>query len=195
MAVVDAVHEAGSYIFLQLWALGRSADPDRKKQDGTGDVVSSSAVPQEGGPVPRALFENEIQQYIRDYAMAARNAVEAAGFDGTELRGGNGSLIDRFTQDCVNRREDRWGGIFEDRSRFAVEVTRGVCDAVGSNRVGFRITPFGTYNSMGMKDAVPQFSHLFQELENLSLACCHFVEVSDCWTGRCGTRRVAESSD
>jgi NADPH2 dehydrogenase len=175
-AVVDAVHGAGSFIFLQLWALGRSADPEIKRQDGTGDVVSSSAVPQEGGVVPRAMTEDEIWQYVRDYATAAENAVEVAGFDGVELHGGNGSLIDQFTQDVVNKREDQWGGSVENRSRFALEITKAVCAAVGSDRVGFRVSPWSTYNSMGTANAVEQFSHLLQGLKNLRIAYIHLVE-------------------
>ena len=81
--VVDAVHKAGSYIFLQLWALGRTANPKIMTEEGSGDVVSSSAVPEkEDGPVPRPLSEEEIQGFIQDYATAAKNAVDGAGFDG-----------------------------------------------------------------------------------------------------------------
>lgn len=174
--IVDSVHEAGSHIYLQLWALGRSADPACKARDGTGDVVSSSAVPQEGGPVPRAMTEEEIWTYVSDYATAAEVAVKIAGFDGVELHGGNNSLIDQFTQDVVNRREDGWGGSVEGRSRFGLEVTAAVCAAIGSDRVGYRISPFSTYQSMGMKDAVPQFCNLLAGLKALGIAYIHLVE-------------------
>lgn len=175
-AVVDEVHRQGSFMYLQLWALGRSADPECKKRDGMGDVVSSSAVPEEGGAVPRALTEEEIWEYVRDYGTAARVAVEEAGFDGVELHGGNGSLIDQFTQDVVNQRTDQWGGSIENRSRFGLEITKAVCEAVGSDRVGFRITPWSTYNSMGMKGAVEQFTDLVRGLKELKLAYLHLVE-------------------
>jgi NADPH2 dehydrogenase len=174
--IVDRVHEAGSYIYLQLWALGRSADPECKARDGTGDVVSSSAVPQEGGPVPRALTEDEIWTYISDYAAAAKTAVEIAGFDGVELHGGNNSLLDQFTQDVVNQRTDGWGGSIPNRSRFGIEVTAAVCAAIGSDRVGYRISPFSTYQSMGMEDAVPQFCDLLAGLKALGIAYVHLVE-------------------
>lgn len=174
--VVKNVHDAGSYIFLQLWALGRSADPEVKRKQDTGDVVSSSEVPEEGGCVPRALTDAEIQQYIRDYANAARTAVEIAGFDGVELHGANGSLIDQFTQDVVNKRTDQWGGSVENRSRFGLEITSAVCAAIGSHRVGFRISPWSTYNSMGMRDAKAQFSHLLRGLKYLNIAYVHLVE-------------------
>lgn len=177
-AVVESVHRAGSYIFLQLWALGRSADPECKKRDGSGDVVSSSPVPmKEDSHVPRPLTHDEIQAYIRDYATAAKTAVEVAGFDGVELHGGNGSLLDQFTQDVVNKRNDTWGGSIENRSRFALEVTKAVCVSVGSNRVGFRVTPWSTYDSMGMQGrTIPQFSHLLQGLKELNIAYLHIVE-------------------
>ncbi|KAK5170091.1 uncharacterized protein LTR77_004675 [Saxophila tyrrhenica] len=175
-AVVGAVHKTGSFMFLQLWALGRSADPECKRRDGTGDVVSSSAVPEEGGAVPRPLTEDEIWHYVRDYATAARVAVEEAGFDGVELHGGNGSLIDQFTQDVANRRTDQWGGSIENRSRFGIEIAKAVCAAVGSERVGFRITPWSTYNSMGMNNATAQFNNLLGGLKELKLAYLHLVE-------------------
>lgn len=176
-AVVESVHRSGSFIFLQLWALGRSADADTKQRDGTGDVVSSSAIPEQDGSVPRAMTEAEIHEYIDEYATAAKTAVLDAGFDGVELHGGNGSLIDQFTQDVVNRRDDRWGGSIENRSRFALEITRAVCAAVGNDRCAFRATPFSTYNSMGMGErTIPQFTHLIDGLRDLKLAYLHLVE-------------------
>ena len=177
-AAVDCVHKAGSYIFLQLWALGRSADPEWKKRQGTGDVVSSSAVPEEGGAVPRALTDEEIWTYIRDYAAAAKTAVDVADFDGVELHGGNGSLIDQFTQDCVNQRNDEWGGSVVNRNRFALEITKAVCEAIGPDRVGFRISPWSTYNSMGMpvEKTKEQFLDLLKGLKALGIAYIHLVE-------------------
>ena len=177
--VVSAVHKQGSFIFLQLWALGRSADPEIKKREGTGDVVSSSAVAEkEGGVVPRALTEEEIWGYVKDYAEAARTAVEVCGFDGVELHGGNASLIDQFTQSCVNQRSDRWGGSVENRSRFALELTNAVCQAVGADRVGFRVSPWSTYQGMGMERTatIEQFSNLLHGLKDLGIAYVHFVE-------------------
>ncbi|KAF2216006.1 hypothetical protein CERZMDRAFT_82067 [Cercospora zeae-maydis SCOH1-5] len=176
--VVSKVHEAGSHIYLQLWALGRSADPDIKQKQGTGDVVSSSAVPMEGGAVPRALTDAEIRQYIEDHAQAARNAVDLAGFDGIELHGGNASLIDQFTQEVVNQRDDDWGGSIEKRSRFALEITKSIASAIGPDRVGFRISPWSTYQSMGMakEKTIAQFSHLLQGLKELEISHLHLVE-------------------
>lgn len=89
--VTDAVHSKGSFIFSQLWALGRQANPKILEKEGAGDLVSASAVPkEEGGPVPRALSEGEIWRFVEEYAQAAKNAVEVAGFDGVEIHGANG---------------------------------------------------------------------------------------------------------
>merc|ERR1711915_754902 len=115
----------GGIIFLQLWALGRTASPDCKKSGGTGDVVSASDLPMsDNSPAPRPMTEEEIQTYIKQYAQAAKNAVEGAGFDGVEIHGANGYLIDQFTQDVSNRRADRWGGSVENRARFASKSAR-----------------------------------------------------------------------
>lgn len=97
--IVDAVHEKGGYIWLQLWALGRAANPEVKTKEGTGDLVSSSdKAMSDNSPKPRPLREDEIQQYVKEYAQAAKNAVQGAGFDGVEIHGANGYLVDQFTQ-------------------------------------------------------------------------------------------------
>ena len=175
--VTDAVHKKGSYIVLQLWALGRTADPETLKKEGIEDgYVSSSAVPlSEGGPTPRPLSTEEIWEYVKEYAQAARNAV-AAGFDAVEIHAANGYLIDQFTQDTSNQRTDEWGGSVENRSRFGLEVAKAVVAAVGSERVGIRLSPFSTFQGMKMKDPHPQFPHLIQGLKELKLAYIHLVE-------------------
>ncbi|KAK3068975.1 Chanoclavine-I aldehyde reductase fgaOx3 [Teratosphaeriaceae sp. CCFEE 6253] len=175
--VVARVHEAGGIIFLQLWALGRAANPDVKKAEGTGDLVSASDVPMsDDSPAPRALTEEEIQQYIRDYATAATNAVQGAGFDGVEIHAANGYLIDQFTQYNSNTRTDAWGGSVEKRARFGVAATKAVVDAVGADKTGIRLSPWSTFQGMKMADPIPQFSHLLRELKPLSLAYVHLVE-------------------
>lgn len=174
--VTDAVHAKGSYIYLQLWALGRVADPTYLKELGDHDLVSASAIPaSEGGAVPRELSESEIQSFINDYAQAARNAV-VAGFDGVEIHGANGYLIDQFIQDISNKRTDGWGGSVEKRARFALEVTRAVVDAIGADRTGIRFSPFSTFQGMRMTDPVPQFSYLARETAKFNLAYVHIVE-------------------
>ena len=145
--VTDAVHAKGSYIFLQLWALGRAADIDvLEKQDPPSPYVSASSVALTGKPkLPRPLTEVEIQDYITAYVKAAGNAVHGAGFDGVEIHAANGYLLDQFLQTVSNNRTDRWGGDEEGRTRFAREVVHAVAEAVGEDRVGLRISPWSTF--------------------------------------------------
>ena len=180
--IVDAVHAKGSYIYLQMWALGRTANQDCLREETGLKVKSSSAVPlldETGGPPPQPeeLTEEEILGLINDYATGAKNAVEGAGFDGVEIHGANGYLVDQFTQDVCNQRTDRWGGSVENRSRFGLEVAKAVSAAVGGDKVGFRISPYNTWQGMGMKDPIPQFTHLVENLKQFKLAYLHIVEA------------------
>lgn len=173
--ITDAVHEKGSFIYCQLWALGRAATEAVLAKAGF-DVVSSSAIPiDESRPTPRALEEDEILQFIEDYARAARNAI-AAGFDGVEIHGANGYLCDQFLQDNCNKRSDKWGGSIENRSRFGVEVAKAVGSAIGPDRLGYRISPWSRFQGMRMVNLEPQFAHLAEQLDKLSLAYLHVVE-------------------
>ncbi|KAK0934769.1 hypothetical protein LTR29_013626 [Friedmanniomyces endolithicus] len=175
--IVDSVHEAGGIIYLQLWALGRAASAEVKTKEGTGDVVSASDVPMaDNSPKPRALSEEEIETYIKAYASAAKNAVEGAGFDGVEVHGANGYIIDQFTQDVSNKRTDRWGGSIENRTRFATAVTQAVVSAVGADKTGIRLSPWSSFQGMKMEDPIPTFSHLLRSLKELKLAYVHLVE-------------------
>ncbi|ROV88295.1 hypothetical protein VMCG_10489 [Cytospora schulzeri] len=175
--VTEAVHEKKSFIYLQLWALGRVASEAELKKDVGPDakVISSGDVPAEGGVKPTPLTEEGIQWYIQQYAQAAKNAIEA-GFDGVEIHGANGYLVDQFIQDTSNNRTDKWGGSIENRARFALEVTKAVTEAVGSDRTGIRLSPFSDFQGMKMADPVPQFSYLARELKKYDLAYIHLVE-------------------
>lgn len=175
--VTDAVHEKGSYIICQLWALGRAAQPEIvRKEAGEEWFASSSAVPMEAGTEePRVLDEEDIWGFIGNYAQAAKNAIEA-GFDGVEIHGANGYLVDQFTQDTVNQRTDAWGGSVEKRSKFGLEVARAVVEAVGNEKVGIRLSPFSTFQGMKMADPIPQFSHLIEGLKEFKLGYLHLVE-------------------
>ncbi|KAJ5919786.1 Aldolase-type TIM barrel [Penicillium verhagenii] len=170
--VTDAVHAKGSYIFVQLWALGRVAPP----QGETAPVSSSETPASADSPVPRALTESEIQEWIQDYAQAAKNAI-AAGFDGVEIHGANGYLIDQFIQDNCNKRTDRWGGSVENRARFAIETVKAVVEAVGADRTGIRFSPFSNFQGMKMQDPVPQFKYLAEQMKQFKLAYAHIVEA------------------
>ncbi|KIJ65338.1 hypothetical protein HYDPIDRAFT_27361 [Hydnomerulius pinastri MD-312] len=178
--ITDAVHTQGSYIFLQLWALGRAADPDvLAKQEPPSPYISASAITLTGKPYPpRALNEPEIATWIAAYATAASNAVHGAGFDGVEIHGANGYLIDQFLQTMSNTRTDRWGGDEEGRTRFAREVVDAVVKAVGEERVGIRLSPWSTFQDMKMADPRPTFSYLVNALRDThpNMAYVHVTE-------------------
>ena len=173
--IADEVHSKGSFIFLQLWATGRALTPG-PAQKSDFEFVSSSAVPMDpAGPVPRELTEEEIHGYIEKFAEAARNAI-AAGIDGVEIHGANGYLVDQFTQATPNQRTDKWGGSVENRARFALEVTKAVVAAVGADRVGIKLTPWGKIQGMGtMQDLAPQFEYLISKLGEMRLAYLHLA--------------------
>lgn len=173
--VTDAVHARGSYIYLQLWALGRAADATVLSAQGHNLVSSSASQLSSDSPSPRALTDAEIQQYIDDYAKAAENAI-AAGFDGVEIHGTNGFLIDQFIQDTCNKRKDAWGGSVEGRARFALEVTRAIVGTIGADRTAIRLGPWSKFLGMRMDDPIPQFTYLAKKLVEFKLAYLHLVE-------------------
>lgn len=155
--------------------MGRTAIADYAKEQGI-TIKSSSAIPHgEGAPTPVEMTEEDIQQTIKDYAQAASNAIEA-GFDGVEIHGANGYLVDQFTQDTCNKRTDKWGGSIENRARFALEVSKAVTEAVGADKTGIRLSPYSSFQGMKMDDPIPQFSYLTKELKKLNLAYLHVVE-------------------
>lgn len=174
--IIEAVHERGCYIYCQLWHQGRAGWPDVHKSLGH-KLLSSSAVPiDESRAVPEAMTDDEIWLSIRDYAAAAKNAI-AAGFDGVEIHGANGYLVDQFLQDKCNQRQDAWGGSVEKRSRYAVEVTRAVIDAVGAERTAIRLSPFSDFQGMLMEDPLPTFEYVVGQLKPLKLAYLHLIEA------------------
>ena len=183
--VTTEVHSKGCYIFLQLCCAGRTADKGYPKLS-SGDVPlepgASNIGTEDDASPPKPMTEQEIQDAIRDHAIAARNAI-AAGFDGVELHGANGYLIDQFIQESCNNRTDDWGGSVEKRSRVALEVTAAVVDAIGGDRVGFRISPWSTYHSITPRDPEAQFTHLVTQLQQFGLAYLHVVTSRvDNWT-------------
>ncbi|EON66457.1 hypothetical protein W97_05555 [Coniosporium apollinis CBS 100218] len=174
-SITDSVHANGCFIFCQLWALGRAANPDILKAGGH-KLISSGSIPMSGdAATPEPLTESEIQGFIQDYAQAAKNAIRA-GFDGVEIHGANGYLCDQFLQDKSNNRTDGWGGSVEKRSRFGLEVAKAVSAAVGPGRTGYRVSPWSPFQGMGMDDPRPQFSYHAQQLSALNIAYLHVVE-------------------
>ncbi|EIN05622.1 NADH:flavin oxidoreductase/NADH oxidase [Punctularia strigosozonata HHB-11173 SS5] len=196
--VVDAVHDKGSYIVLQLWALGRATDIDSlKREDPSFEVVSASDIPIKGKPAPRPLTVPEIKEYVQLYATAARNAVHGAGFDGVEIHGANGYLIDQFIQDTSNNRADEYGGSIENRSRFALEVVDAVIAAIGASRTGIRLSPWSPFNDMRMADPIPQFSYLIRAMRDAhpDMAFIHLVEPRVSGGSDCNSQHDDESND
>lgn len=174
--VVDAVHEQGSFVYLQLWALGRSADAKFLKEESGDDLVSASDVSEgPNDPKPRPLRDDEILQYVEDFTQAAKNAI-AAGFDGVEIHAANGYLLEQFIQQISNKRTDAWGGSIENRARFALEVTKSVVAAIGADRTGIRFSPFADFMGDIDYDPVPQYVYLVEQLKPFNLAYVHFVE-------------------
>ncbi|KIK70211.1 hypothetical protein GYMLUDRAFT_34701 [Collybiopsis luxurians FD-317 M1] len=180
--ITEAVHANGSYIYLQLWALGRTAVPGgpETKPDFPYDHVSASNIPMtpDDPKKPRPLTIDEIKEYPQWFATAARNAVERAGFDGVEIHGANGYLLDQFFQDVSNDRTDEYGGSVENRVRFPLEVVDAVVKAVGPERTAFRISPWSAFRGMRMKDPRPTYRYFVQELQKAhpKLSYLHVVE-------------------
>ncbi|KAK7436054.1 hypothetical protein VKT23_019357 [Stygiomarasmius scandens] len=166
--VVDAVHSKGSYIYLQIAALGRGASKAvLKSLDPSLEVVGAGDIPYTGGDIPRPLTLDEIPKYVDQYAQAAINAVEKAGFDGVEIHGCNSDLAEQFLQDVTNNRTDEYGGSIENRARFMLEVVEAVSKGIGAEKTGLRLSPWSTYSDMGMKDPVPTYAYLVEKLRDL----------------------------
>ncbi|KAL4247445.1 Aldolase-type TIM barrel [Abortiporus biennis] len=175
--VVDGVHAKGSFIFSQLWALGRTARPDYLAKAGY-DLVSASDIPLKGRSKPRPLTTTEIKQYVGWYIQAAINAVQKVGFDGVEIHSANGYLLHQFLEDHSNLRTDEYGGSIENRVRFILEVVEGVTNAIGQKKTAIRISPFNPFQDMGMEDPYPTYSYLVQQLAERfpDLAYIHAVD-------------------
>ena len=182
--VVDAVHAKGSPIFLQLWHTGRASHSSFQENNQL--PVAPSAIKIEGSEshtpngkqpyeTPRALETDEIPQVVEDYRQAAANAKEA-GFDGVEIHGANGYLIDEFLQSKTNHRNDRYGGSLENRYRFLKEIVESVLTVWDAGRVGVRLSPNGAYNDMGSPDYRETFTYVAQQLNTYQLGYLHLLD-------------------
>ncbi|KAL7943877.1 NADH:flavin oxidoreductase/NADH oxidase [Trichoderma barbatum] len=175
--ITNAVHDRRCSIFCQLIAPGRAAVLNHL-EGGRHQLLSSSATPmtdEENCAVPQEMTHEQIASCITDFKQAAKNAI-LAGFDGVEVHGANGYLVDQFLQDNCNKRSDAWGGSIENRARFALEITAAVVDAIGSDKVGFRISPFSLFQGMRMVNPIPQFTFLAERLKGYKLAYLHIIE-------------------
>lgn len=181
--VTEAVHAKRGRIFLQIWHVGRYSHPFLQ-EDGKLPISASAlridgmiTTPQGSQPhvVPRALNLEEIPTVIGWYAKAAENAI-LAGFDGVEIHGANGYLIEQFLEDGSNIRTDEYGGSLENRARFLFEVLESVIAAIGSERTGLRLSPSNIKSSMSDTDPVKTFSYVINKLNDYKLAYLHLVE-------------------
>jgi N-ethylmaleimide reductase len=190
--ITDAVHRADGKIFLQLWHVGRISHPDFQ---GGALPVAPSAIAAQGqvftakGPqqmvTPRALALAELPGIVEQFRRGAENA-KSAGFDGVELHGANGYLLDQFTRDGSNTRTDDHGGAVENRARLPLEVTKAVIDVWGADRVGYRVSPNGVFNSMSDSNPIETFSYLAEQLNKLGIVYLHVVDpVAD------GAKRIS----
>jgi len=181
--ITDSVHAAGGRIVLQLWHVGRishsSLLPDGAQPVAPSAIQAKSQVFNETGLVdtdmPRALETDEIPDLIKDYVQAARNARDA-GFDMVEIHAANGYLIDQFLRDGSNKRDDEFGGNVENRVRLLRDISCAVTRAIGSDRVGVRLSPTGTFNDMNDSDPKTTFVAAVKALNTLDLAYLHVVE-------------------
>ena len=183
--VADAVHARGGKLVMQLMHCGRVVVAANRGFDA--DVVAPSALPcpvQVPGPdgtlvdtaMPRALAADELPALLEEYAAAARNAM-AAGIDGVELHCASGYLINQFLNPASNVREDEFGGSAENRIRFPVMVLKALADAIGADRVGFRISPGNPYNGMDPSDPGPVFAALLDGIDGLRPAYLHVADM------------------
>ena len=185
--VTDAVHAKGGKIFVQLMHTGRVGHPLNTPHGSLMLAPSAIAAPgemwtdqegQKAHPAPKEMSEAEIQDAIKEYAHSASLAVKA-GFDGVELHGANGYLIDQFLNTASNKRTDKWGGSFENRMRFALEVAKATVAAIGAEKVGIRLSPYGVFNGMIADANMDElFAKLAQELGKLNLVYIHVVDHS-----------------
>lgn len=180
--ITDAVHRAGGKIFLQLWHVGRISHPDFH---GGALPVSASAIAADGKVftakglqpmvAPRALDLRELPGIVEQFKKGAENA-KTAGFDGVELHGANGYLLDQFTRDGANKRIDAYGGDIRNRVRLPLEVTEAVIGVWSGERVGYRISPNSPFNSMSDSNPRETFSHLTEQLNALGIGYLHVVD-------------------
>ena len=197
--VVDAVHAKGGIIFLQLWHVGRVS---HSSFHGGALPVAPSAIPItaegmraatadfKGAPyeTPRALETEEVAGVVEAFRRAAKNAL-AAGFDGVEIHGANGYLIEQFLQSRTNQRTDAYGGSIENRARLLLEITQAAIDVCGAGRVGVRLSPYGIANDSGEPDPMPLYGYVVKALDRCGLAYLHFIEPRSSGAGRSEVNR------
>ena len=185
--VTDAVHKAGGHLYIQIMHAGRISHPDNTPHHR--QPVAPSAISAEqpmytptgmqNTPEPRALTHAEVKQTVKDFAYAAKRAIEA-GADGVEIHGANGYLIEQFIAPNANTRTDEYGGSIENRARFAIEVAKAVADEIGADRTGIRLSPLNTAGGLVQGPEAPAlYRYLVAELNKLNLAYLHILHTGD----------------
>jgi len=183
--VTDAVHKAGGHLYVQLMHVGRISHPDNTphhRQPVAPSAISADApmftpTGMQKTVTPRALTTAEVKQTVKDFAYAAKRAVEA-GADGVEIHGANGYLVQQFLAPNANTRTDEYGGSIENRARFAIEVAKAVAAEIGADRTGIRISPMGGSGGLDEgPDAAELYRYLVTELNKLNLAFLHILHT------------------
>ena len=190
--VTEAVHNKGGKIFLQIMHTGRVSHPLNMAKGA--EILAPSAIPLDGElytdqeglksfPIAKVMTEKDIENTIAEYVLAAKNAI-TAGFDGVELHGANGYLIEQFINPGTNIRNDKYGGSIENRCRFALEVAEGVARQIGGHRTGMRISPYGSYKGVTpVYDTINETNtYLSQKLGKIGLVYMHIVDHSSTGT-------------
>lgn len=177
--IVDAVHAKGGIFFCQIWHGGRVSNPGYQPNGQDPISCTDQPVPlddhHEEYTKPRRLRSDEIPGIVNDFRIAARNAIEA-GFDGVEIHGAHGYLVEQFMKDNVNDRTDEYGGSMEKRCRFALDIVKAIAEEIGADRLAIRLSPFADF--MGCWDSNPEALGLYivQELNKFGIIYCHVVE-------------------
>jgi len=183
--VTAAVKQEGTKFFMQLMHTGRISHPDNMPEGST--VLAPSAVRatetkmyvdgkgEQDLPTPQSMSEKDIENEVQEFVNAAKNAIEA-GFDGVEVHGANGYLIEQFINAGTNQRDDEWGGDDAGRSKFAVEVTKKIAEEIGKEKVGIRLSPNGAFNDINAFEGQEStFDYLSKELNDLGILYIHLV--------------------
>ena len=182
--IVEAVHAKGGRIVAQLWHVGRISHSSLHPEQGVPEAPSAIApAGQTYGAdwklhdyeTPKAMASKDIACLLTDFELAAKNA-HAAGFDGIEIHSANGYLLDQFLQDKTNQRTDEYGGSIENRMRLLGEVIESVAKVYPSNRIGVRLSPYGSFNDISDSDPIALFNAVIQKLNGYQLAYVHMIE-------------------
>ncbi|CAJ1972620.1 unnamed protein product [Sphenostylis stenocarpa] len=182
--IVSAVHEKGGIFFCQLWHAGRVSNYEYQP-DGEAPIsstekrlrkdIANSKATADRYSTPRRVRADEIPRLVNHFVIAAKNAMEA-GFDGVEIHGGNGYLLDQFLKDEVNDRDDEYGGSLENRCRFPLEVVKAVANEIGADKVGIRLSPFADYNDCVDSDPQALGIYMAHSLNELGILYIHLIE-------------------